>query len=304
MEHSFYSNGKLLLTSEYVVLDGAKALALPTKYGQSLHVLPSENESIHWTSIDHDGSIWFEASISFLSIVKKERFDEPHNIKNTLIEILHECYKLDSKFITNSRGYTIETRLTFPRLWGLGTSSTLVNNLAQWLQIDAYVLLQNSFGGSGYDIACAQNNSAILYQIVNQKPVVECVTFNPSFSDKLFFVYLNQKKSSREAIANYYNKQGVISKEISFFTKLTETILATTEPKLFAEAIQQHEIALSNILELQTVQELLFNDFNGVVKSLGAWGGDFVMAISRENPTDYFKAKGFDIVIPYADMIL
>lgn len=304
MEHSFYSNGKLLLTSEYVVLDGAKALALPTKYGQSLHVLPSENESIHWTSIDHDGSIWFEASIPFSSIVKKERFDEPHNIKNTLIEILHECYKLDSKFITNSRGYTIETRLTFPRLWGLGTSSTLVNNLAQWLQIDAYVLLQNSFGGSGYDIACAQNNSAILYQIVNQKPVVECVTFNPSFSDKLFFVYLNQKKSSREAIANYYNKQGVISKEISFFTKLTETILATTEPKLFAEAIQQHEIALSNILELQTVQELLFKDFNGVVKSLGAWGGDFVMAISRENPTDYFNAKGFDIVIPYADMIL
>jgi mevalonate kinase len=304
MEHSFYSNGKLLLTSEYVVLDGAKALALPTKYGQSLHVLPSENESIHWTSIDHDGSIWFEASIPFSSIVKKERFDEPHNIKNTLIEILHECYKLDSKFITNSRGYTIETRLTFPRLWGLGTSSTLVNNLAQWLQIDAYVLLQNSFGGSGYDIACAQNNSAILYQIVDQKPVVECVTFNPSFSDKLFFIYLNQKKNSREAIANYYNKQGVISKEISFFTKLTETILATTELKLFAEAIQQHEIALSNILELQTVQELLFKDFNGVVKSLGAWGGDFVMAISRENPTDYFNAKGFDVVIPYSEMIL
>jgi len=31
---SFYSNGKLLITGEYLVLDGAKALALPTKYGQ------------------------------------------------------------------------------------------------------------------------------------------------------------------------------------------------------------------------------------------------------------------------------
>ena len=36
MKKTFYSNGKLLITGEYVVLDGAKALALPTKYGQNL----------------------------------------------------------------------------------------------------------------------------------------------------------------------------------------------------------------------------------------------------------------------------
>jgi mevalonate kinase len=304
MEQSFYSNGKLLITSEYVVLDGAKALALPTKYGQSLHIFPSENESIHWKSIDHDGSLWFADTLPFSSIVKKERFDDSQNIKNTLIEILHECYKIDSTFITSSKGYSIETRLTFPRMWGLGTSSTLLNNLAQWLQIDAFVLLQNSFGGSGYDIACAQHNSAILYQIINQKPVTELVHFNPSFTDKLFFVYLNQKKNSREAIANYYNKQGAIAKEISFFSKLTETILTATVPQVFAKTLQQHEIALSHILELETVQELLFKDFNGVVKSLGAWGGDFVMVFSSENPTTYFNAKGFDVVIPYSDMIL
>jgi len=35
---SFYGNGKLLLSAEYFVLDGAVALALPTKLGQSLHV--------------------------------------------------------------------------------------------------------------------------------------------------------------------------------------------------------------------------------------------------------------------------
>jgi mevalonate kinase len=29
---NFYSNGKLLLTGEYLVLDGAKSLALPTKF--------------------------------------------------------------------------------------------------------------------------------------------------------------------------------------------------------------------------------------------------------------------------------
>lgn len=37
---SFKSNGKLLLTGEYLVLDGAVALALPTKMGQIMTVEP------------------------------------------------------------------------------------------------------------------------------------------------------------------------------------------------------------------------------------------------------------------------
>ena len=34
----FYSHGKLLITGEYLVLDGAKALAVPTVFGQDLSV--------------------------------------------------------------------------------------------------------------------------------------------------------------------------------------------------------------------------------------------------------------------------
>ena len=34
----FFSKGKLLLTSEYFVLDGALSLAIPTKLGQDLLV--------------------------------------------------------------------------------------------------------------------------------------------------------------------------------------------------------------------------------------------------------------------------
>ena len=61
---------------------------------------------------------------------------------------------------------------------------------------------------------------------------------------------------------------------------------------------------MSNILELQTIKESLFPDFDGVIKSLGAWGGDFVLVIARENPTDYFKEKGFETIVSYQDMIL
>ncbi|MBP6556938.1 MAG: GHMP kinase [Flavobacterium sp.] len=304
MKQTFYSNGKLLITGEYVVLDGAQAFALPTKFGQSLIIEDAENDIIRWTSYDNDKSIWFEDNIPFASIVRKERFDDAKSVKNTLIEILHEAYLMNANFITTSKGYKITTELTFPKSWGLGTSSTLINNIAQWLQIDAFELLKRSFGGSGYDIACAQNDSGILYQLVNEKPVVEIVDFKPDFTDKIFFVYLNKKQNSKNAIASYYSNQVDIRKTIPVINDLTKTVVEADQPKTFAIALAQHEIALSNILELMTVKETFFPDFEGVIKSLGAWGGDFVLSISKENPTDYFKERGFEVVIPYHEMIL
>ncbi len=304
MKKTFYSNGKLLITGEYVVLDGAKAFALPTKFGQYLTIENGANKTIAWKSYDADKSLWFEDTITFDSIVKKERFDEAENIKNTLVEILHEAYLLNPTFIDDSDGYHIETHLTFPKFWGLGTSSTLINNIAQWLEIDAFELLKKSFGGSGYDIACAQHDSAILYQLVEGKPVVETLDFNPSFVDKIHFVYLNKKQSSKKAITAYYNKQGNINKSIPTINKITNAVINATAPKEFALELQQHEIEMSNILEMQTVKEALFHDFDGVIKSLGAWGGDFVLVISKQDPTDYFKERGYPIVVPYETMIL
>jgi len=304
MKKEFYSNGKLLITGEYVVLDGAKALALPTKFGQNLIIESYTDELIQWKSYDYDGSIWFEDTLLFKSIIEKKNYNETHSIKNTLIEILHQAFLMNPDFITQSKGYKISTRLTFPKNWGLGTSSTLINNIAQWLEIDAYELLKKSFGGSGYDIACAQNDSAILYQIENEQPVVKKITFQPNFADKLFFVYLNKKQSSKNAIASYLDKKGKIEININIINNITQNIVKATELNEFAQALQQHEIEMSTILEQNTVQETLFKDFNGVIKSLGAWGGDFVLAVSKENPTHYFNQKGYPVVIPYHEMIL
>jgi mevalonate kinase len=304
MEKTFYSNGKLLITGEYLVLDGAKALALPTKFGQNLTVEASDNKTISWKSFDHDKSIWFENTISFESIITKEQFDQTHTIKNTLIEILHEAYQLNPSYIHDHKGYRIETQLTFPKIWGLGTSSTLINNIAQWLKIDAFTLLKNSFGGSGYDIACAQNDSAIIYCLENEKPVVEKIHFNPSFSDKIHFVYLNKKQSSKTQINSYFNKRGDISSIIPVIDQITHNVSTALEPKIFALELQKHEIELSNILEMQTTKEALFPDFDGIIKSLGAWGGDFILVISKHDPNPYFKEKGYTVVVPYHEMIL
>jgi mevalonate kinase len=304
MQQTFYSNGKLLITGEYLVLDGAKAFALPTKFGQNLIVEKGINQEIKWKSYDADKSIWFEDTISF-SDISKERNPESESVKSTLIAILHEAFVLNPDFINLSEGYTITTELGFSKSWGLGTSSTLINNIAQWLRIDAFVLLKNSFGGSGYDIACAQNDTPILYHLEQGKPIVEKVIFNPPFTKDIYFVYLNKKQSSKTAIASYnINKKNNLARTIALNDKITFESLKATTIKSFASAIEKHEADMSNILEMQTVKESLFPDFNGTIKSLGAWGGDFIMAITTENPNNYFASKGYGTIIPYDEMIL
>lgn len=303
MEKTFYSNGKLLITAEYVVLDGALALALPTKFGQDLVVKETNNQEINWISFDQDGSIWFEDTIPFYEITEKKFFENQPE-KNTLIAILHEAYRLNPSFINESKGYLVKTHLTFPKFWGLGTSSTLINNIALWLAIDAFTLLKNSFGGSGYDIACAQNNTPILYRLVNGNPEVEKVVFCPDFTEQLYFIYLNKKQSSKTAIDNYYKKQNSVDKFIPKIDAITKTILCSENVKTFTSEIETHEKILSAILETKTVKETLFSDFTGTIKSLGAWGGDFVLVISKENPTAYFKEKGYETILHYKEMIL
>ena len=304
MKKTFYSNGKLLITGEYLVLDGAMAFALPTKTGQNLIIEQGNNKEITWKSYDADGSIWFEDTLLF-SDISKETTTENESVKTTLTTILHEAFKLNPHFILNSVGYKITTELGFPKSWGLGTSSTLINNIAQWLQIDAFTLLKNSFGGSGYDIACAQNDTPILYHLEDGKPVVENVRFNPEFTKNVYFIYLNKKQSSKTAIAAYsMNKKNNLSNTIALNDIMTSEVLNATTLASFATALQKLEIQMSIILETQTIKESLFPGFNGVLKSLGAWGGDFVMAITADNPVAYFTSKGYHTIVSYDEMIL
>ena len=304
MPTTYYSNGKLLITGEYLVLDGARAFALPTKFGQNLIVENGSNKEIQWKSYNFDEHLWFEDTILFSEIIENVK-GSVETVKSTLINILHEAYLLNPDFVGQSEGYKISTQLTFPKNWGLGTSSTLLNNIAQWTKIDAFTLLKNSFGGSGYDIACAQNDTPIIYRLEENLPIVEIAAFDPDFTQNIFFVYLNKKQNSKAAINAYYNnKNEDLAQNIRDNNKITDAVLHAKTLNEFAIALQKHEIHLSNILEIQTIKEIAFPDFNGVVKSLGAWGGDFVMVISRENPIDYFISKGYETILSYDEMIL
>ena len=302
MQREFYSNGKLLLSGEYAILDGALGLAVPTKFGQSLSIYPIEKPLIQWTSFEQDNTIWFEAELSMDNFTINHTTDS--EVAHTLQALLVEAKTQNRNFLLEGTGFRVESHLTFPRNWGLGSSSTLINNIAQWAQVDAYHLLWNAFGGSSYDIACAQHDYPITYALKDRRPIAKTAHFNPTFKDSLFFVYLNQKQSSKEAIEAYRKQSFDKTKLVQDISLLTQKMIAVNSLEVFQELLEEHEALISEVLGIKPVQKKLFPDYPGTIKSLGAWGGDFIWVTGDEKTREYFISKGFETVIPYSEMVL
>ncbi|WP_228850549.1 GYDIA family GHMP kinase [Aegicerativicinus sediminis] len=301
MTTSFKANGKLLLTGEYAVLDGALSLALPTKLGQSILIESADIDGINWKSYDHNSEIWFETFINFDELSANTDNIEVDK-KARLISIFKEARNLNPSFLVNQTGFKVETFLDFNTNWGLGSSSTLISLISQWADVNPFTLLGKTFGGSGYDIACATANGPITYELKNGKANYSSVKFDPAFKDNLYFVYLNQKQNSRKAIATYRKNKNTIGLT-DRISKLTLNILATADFKNFQDLINQHEGFISRALDEEPISTR-FPDFKGVLKSLGAWGGDFILAATEEEPYTYFQEKGFNVIIPYHNLIL
>ena len=300
---SYHSNGKLLLSGEYLVLKGATALSIPTKFGQSLVFAPIEETHFLWQSFDHLNRIWLEV-IFDPSSLKIRSFNGDQEAATRLRDLLRIAFDLSDRNPSDLIGSSVSTLLEFDKNWGLGTSSTLINNVADWLDIDPYLLLQRTFGGSGYDIACARNNSALLYTLEQSVPTIEKVSFKPSFSNHMYFVYLNQKQISRDSILKFEKQSTVSENQIRRVSEISRRLVVANNLTEFSNSIVEHESILSDVLMVPPVKKRLFNDFDGEIKSLGAWGGDFVLALSSSDPSAYFRNKGYETIIAYDEMVL
>ena len=58
---SAHAHGKILLSGEYAILDGAKGFAIPLKKGQSLQIGKATSTDAYILSLDVEGNPWFEA---------------------------------------------------------------------------------------------------------------------------------------------------------------------------------------------------------------------------------------------------
>lgn len=302
----FYGHGKLLLSGEYFVLDGAMALALPTSVGQSMKVKyrHSYQPTLNWKSYDHTGNVWFESDYEFWHFKPIKNQD---SAKQDFVQHVLSSVRLQNPhFLRDDMDVFIETKIEFPLEWGLGSSSTFLYNIAQWAYVSPFELLKNTIGGSGYDIACAQAMGPIKFQRVDNKPQWETINFNPTFKDNIYFLYLGMKQNSQEEVEHFETTHIEGKAQIIHdVTQLTQEMISCQNLQTFNKIILAHEDIIATSLKYEKVKDKYFKDFWGEVKSLGAWGGDFAMVTSDRTPSetrDYFSAKGFTTFIPFSEI--
>ena len=192
--------------------------------------------------------------------------------------------------------------------WGLGSSSSLIYNIAQWAYISPFELAFNTLKeSSGYDIACAQSTGPILYQKKSLVPKWWPVTFNPPFKENLYFIHQGVKRSTQEAIGDYRQAPRASFALVEQISELTKAILSVEDLSGFNQIIREHECLVGEHLGLIPLKEQRFADYWGEVKSLGAWGGDFALVTSQrsfEDTFEYFKSKGIETFLKFDDLIL
>lgn len=297
----FYSHGKLLISSEYVILDGAESLAVPTLKGQNLKVFEEvgSRRRIYWKSLNHRDETWFECYLdhNFNILTTTDSA-----VAATLQKWLLTAANLNPMWLIDTGDIQVITQLEFPENWGLGSSSTLLSCIARWAEVDPYHLLWEAFSGSGYDIACATADKPIIYQLQQASPKAQPVDWNPKFKDDIYFIHLDKKQRSAKEVVRYRELDINRKEAVQWFSKHNRKLLQLDTLEGFEEWCTEHENQLSNLLQLQSAREK-FADFNGAVKSLGAWGGDFILAAGQEAP-DYFKRKGLHTVLNYREMVL
>ncbi|HMP31904.1 MAG TPA: GYDIA family GHMP kinase, partial [Saprospiraceae bacterium] len=272
----------------------------------SMTVKATRSTDLEWVSLDKDGKEWFNSSISLYDFSATSTTD--NEISEKLKKVFKGAVRLNGEFLDKWNAFKVETKLEFPREWGLGSSSTLIHLIAEWADVMPLELYYKIENGSGYDVAAAGAKGPIIFWSNDDEVSYTPIDFKPKFKDKLLFVHLNKKADSSEAVKNYQaiskaNKKDFVNK-INIITDKVEEVLSLNG---FAELMEEHESIVSKVINQKTIKSILFSDYPFTIKSLGAWGGDFVLAIASdgiESAKEYFSSKGFETAIPYGQMVL
>lgn len=303
---NFRANGKLLITGEYLVLKGAKSLAMPTKLGQTMEIKTSNGSEVNWKAYDSEGEEWFHATLDLFDLKIEKTNDEVH--AEFLRKLIKMASRQNSDFLSQWKKYKIKTKLEFPLDWGFGSSSTIVYLVSQWAELNPFELYFELFEGSGYDLACAYADGPISYQLTEESVEIEDVDFSPKFKNKLYFVYLGSKQSSSASLAEHKTTLAKLPQtKIEEMSDMTDQFLKAKSLSAFQQLMTSHEEMVSGILKVSPIQKDRFPSFPGAIKSLGAWGGDFIMAASdasEEAVRLYFQDKGLDTVLTFDEIML
>ena len=268
---------------------------MPTSFGQHLSVESHHGpEHVLWEALNHDNQQWFSAG-----------YDREGRVLHSSSTAMAEKLQRFLAPVRNSKAWNapvrVQTRVDFPRRWGLGTSSTLCALLAQWAEVDAFSY-RKLHGGSGYDLACAQASGAISYALVDAEPEVISVQL-PEVLQSVVFVYRGVKQQTDSSLQLVGRKPFSLA-QCQEISQLSKAFLQTNTLDELESIIEQHELLIANHLGLERAIEGPFKGIRGQVKSLGGWGGDFVMLTRFEENRQWLEANGFNAIIPFETMAL
>ena len=291
----YYASGKLMLLGEYLALKGSECLAIPLRFGQKLKTQVNEIHVYNWTSTVNQ-QIIFSATFSKDFETQSTTDDK----KAATIQFILKALKEEKPALFN-QGFNFHIDSDFPLEWGLGSSSTLISCLAQWSETDPFLLLEKTFDGSGYDVACATANSPVLYK-KGEQPVP--VYLFPKVTSKLLFVYSGKKQPTGNEVKDF-NSLEVSEGAVEKMTSIVFNSIKCTQIETFEHCIHESESLLSSILNRQTLKESSFQTYPYSIKSLGAWGGDFFLATFRKEAESraYFRDLGYEIQFTYSEIV-
>lgn len=304
-KEKYYAHGKLLISGEYAVLNGALAFALPTRQGQWIIVEREYNQGeLFWTASDINGR-WFSCVMLLPSLEVHITSD---NVRSERLKrLLVAAKELNPLFLSTDEGIRVDSYLEFYHLWGLGSSSSLIATIAAWAKVDSFKLFRKVSLGSGYDLACSIHGKPLLYQINKDQPKSEAVIFLPTYHKNIHFIYLGLKQDTDQNLIELKERISLLEGMNDTFSNLSYKFLHANSLHQFSTYMDDHERLIAESMNLLPVKERLFPDFKGHIKSLGAWGGDFIMATSKESGEivrNYFHKKGFNIIFSFNDIIL
>lgn len=297
--------GKIILSGEYAVLDGASSIILPTK--QKATVSIEEGNKIENTfitsaingrfsfKVNNDYSvIWTKEKpgkfgLFVESIFKQLRINKTNNIIITIQT--NDFYFDDIKLgIGSSSAISVAMIKAFDRFYNLKmTSSEIIKNILNLHHVT------QGFKGSGVDIACSYSDNGPIQ--VSAKSVQEHKWKKIKWPNKLYMeVIFTQKEVSTKSMIEQYmivKKDDSIQELISNLIKITEKISyywLSQDVTNIISSLYQYDLVMrkmDNLAKLNIFSSIhneiyeLAKKYNVFYKPSGAGSSDIGIAFSE-----------------------
>jgi hypothetical protein len=123
----------------------------------------------------------------------------------------------------------------------------------------------------------------IFYQIEGKQHVIQESSSGKALNRYSYFASLGNKQDTVKEIESFLENKSFTSGDLARISELSELICHAEAYDDLCRLVNEHEKIIGRILKRKPVASG-FNGFPGTVKSLGAWGGDFAMFVSDEDP--------------------